>query len=200
MKVFVETGTFLGDTVEMMLSSEHAFDLLYSVELDLDLAVAAQHRFAAEDRVAIVQGSSPDVLKQILRPEWETTFYLDAHRTGMGNAMRRKLRRRFTAHDARYGECPVLRELDAILDVDWHVGPQIVIDDAHMFDHSDDFWATNLGQKYRKAQWPTTEQIVEKLRGYSVSKIKNKRERPALLATLRREEGSDESFRSDSGV
>lgn len=128
---FIETGTFLGDTIE---SLKHNFNKLISIELSEELAQKAQKRFIEDSNVAIIYGDSgkilPDILKETLEP---CLFWLDGHysseffigseyiRTAKGNK-----------------ETPILEELDAILShpVKNHV---ILIDDARCFTGKGDY-------------------------------------------------------------
>ena len=57
-RVFVETGTFMGDTVQAMRKSA---DRIYSIELDAGLAAAAQKRFASDPRITILRGDSGEL-------------------------------------------------------------------------------------------------------------------------------------------
>jgi hypothetical protein len=107
--VFVETGTYLGDTVE---EASHRFDHVYSIELRPDRVVAARHRFEDFPNVAILEGDSAAVLP-ILLPDLgiaKCLFWLDGH---FGDAT------------------PILAELDAVLPFE---GARVVlIDDARDF-------------------------------------------------------------------
>ena len=63
LRVFVETGTCLGDTVE---SLKNDFDRVFSIELSNQLAARAQRRFASDANVTIVQGDSSKELHKLL--------------------------------------------------------------------------------------------------------------------------------------
>src|SRR5438876_3485789 len=78
--VLVETGTFLGDTVYVLRKE---FARIISIELDPQLATAAQRRFARNSNVTVLAGDSscllPDVLRNLDMP---VLFWLDAHWSG----------------------------------------------------------------------------------------------------------------------
>lgn len=115
--VFVETGTYFGDTV---LAVRDQFRRLYSVELSADLARLAQGRFRGDPHVTILQGDSAAVLPRLLSEVREPClFWLDGHYSEGVTA-----RGRHTT--------PVLTELEAIFahPVRGHV---ILIDDARLF-------------------------------------------------------------------
>lgn len=79
--IFVETGTFKGDTVNLAL--EAGFNRVYSCELNVELFNNCVKRFENNINVTIIHGDSIDaldiILKQITGP---ATFWLDAHASG----------------------------------------------------------------------------------------------------------------------
>lgn len=115
--VFIETGTYFGDTVMAVKSS---FDKIHSIELGQELAVSAKKRFSQYPNIQIHQGDSAKILSQILtgisRP---ATFWLDAHCS-----------EGITCGDDEY--LPLVKELEVIFK-HWQPGSVILIDDArHM--------------------------------------------------------------------
>jgi hypothetical protein len=115
--VFVETGTFYGDTLAAV---ENDFDRLYSIELHPRLAQRAERRFRHNPRVTIVQGDSASrlgpVLHQVSGP---AVLLFDGHYSG-------KLTARGDV------DTPILGELD----VAFREGTPddvILIDDARLF-------------------------------------------------------------------
>jgi len=77
-RLFVETGTDKGNCVQRALDA--GFQRVVSVELNPELARNANRRFANNLNVAILEGSSPVVLRQVLPAILEPcTFWLDAH-------------------------------------------------------------------------------------------------------------------------
>ena len=75
--VLVETGTYLGTTVDALRDS---FERVYSIELDTALYERAQARFAGDDRIRILQGDSGKLLGKLAQEiEEPCLFWLDAH-------------------------------------------------------------------------------------------------------------------------
>ena len=121
--VLIETGTYLGDMVHAMKKS---FTRIISFELDQTLAAQAQHRFANDNHIQIVQGDSGRLLAEHLKNINEPClFWLDGHYSG-GITAKGTL------------ETPIKNELTAILShlVDGHV---ILIDDARCFTGENDY-------------------------------------------------------------
>lgn len=76
-KVLVETGTFIGDTVEYF---KKTFEKVYSIELAEELARKAQKRFQNDSNVTIIQGDSAEVLSTLIPQVNEPIlFWLDGH-------------------------------------------------------------------------------------------------------------------------
>ena len=101
-KVFIETGTYRGDTVNLALDEE--FDDIYSIELNDDLYESASKLFQNEPRVKLYHGDSVDCLIDILNEvTGPATFWLDAHASG-------------PLPGGRTGGSPLLDELKLIKD------------------------------------------------------------------------------------
>ena len=116
-QVFIETGTYLGDTVHAL---RRRFREIHSIELDLTLCEAARRRFAGVRSVTIHQGDSATVLPELLsRLAEPALFWLDGHFSGG-----------VTARGQR--DTPIQDELRCILrhPVEGHV---VLIDDARLF-------------------------------------------------------------------
>jgi hypothetical protein len=120
---FVETGTYLGDTVQFV---EAKFDRVVTIELNLDLYNRATRRFAGSSNVTVLHGDSGAVLPEVLATiDTPALFWLDGHYS--------------EGITARGGsDTPILRELAAILahPVTGHV---VLIDDARCFDGRGDY-------------------------------------------------------------
>lgn len=115
--VFIETGTYFGDTV---LAVKDQFRRLYSVELSADLARLARARFRGDPHITILRGDSETVLPGILAGVQEPClFWLDGHYSEGVTALGRHA-------------TPILTELETIFahPVKGHV---ILIDDARLF-------------------------------------------------------------------
>lgn len=115
---FVETGTYMGDTVELALEAE--FSRVHSTELDPTLFGAAVSKFCDNPQVSIWLGDSalllPEIVSKIKDP---ATFWLDAHASG-------------PLPGGVSGGSPVLDELKAIAasPIKTHT---IFIDDVRLF-------------------------------------------------------------------
>lgn len=116
LKVFVETGTYFGDTLD---SLKGEFDKLYSIELNKSLHKMAQRRFRSEaDHIELIQGDSGDQLAHVMaKINQPTLFWLDAHFNEGLNARE---------------DSPILRELEPIFAAK-DFGHIILIDDARWF-------------------------------------------------------------------
>jgi hypothetical protein len=128
--IFIETGTFLGDTIQSLLSE---FKILYSVELSEELALRAQKRFANADNVKIISGSSDIELKAILNEVKDPVlFWLDGHYSGEFTHNTEFIK---TAKGAL--NTPVVNELKLILSI--NIPHIILIDDARLFNGTMDY-------------------------------------------------------------
>ena len=78
---FVETGTYMGETV--FLAMQAGFQFIHSIELNEDLYLKATAKFINHRGIKIWQGDSalclPSVIKELKGP---ATFWLDAHASG----------------------------------------------------------------------------------------------------------------------
>jgi hypothetical protein len=97
---FVETGTYLGDTVNVM---KFYFDRVLSVELSEELHKRNRERFKNFRNIILWCGSSSKLMPEILRyaGDGRILFWLDAHYSGQGTA-------------GEMQECPIMSELAAI--------------------------------------------------------------------------------------
>lgn len=125
-KILIETGTYLGDMVEIC---RHTFEKVYSVELSEKLYKKAQRRFNTIPNVELHCGDSavklPEILNTISQP---CLFWLDGHYSG-GVTAKGNL------------ECPVREELAAILK---HASSHVIlIDDARLFNGTQDYPTIN---------------------------------------------------------
>lgn len=146
--VFIETGTYQGDTTRAAVDA--GFRSVHTIEVCGRHVARARQRFATEPRVTVHCGSSPDVLPSVCDPDRATTFFLDGHYQGG----------ELDEIDPRLGQCPLLMELDIINAVPWIVKPYIVIDDAFVFSASTSRMAfVNLDPR----QWPTLAEVMAKL-------------------------------------
>jgi hypothetical protein len=116
-RVFVETGTYRGDTIAALAG---VVERCVTIEWDEQLWRAARDRFASDPRIEVLHGDSGELLPKIVSELREPAlFWLDAHYSGSG-----------TARGAL--DTPIVRELRAVLahPVRDHV---VLIDDAREF-------------------------------------------------------------------
>jgi len=121
-RVFIETGTYRGDTLDAL---KHHVALAYSIELAPELASRARVRFAVDPHVEILCGDSAVLLPEILDDLYEPALlWLDGH-WSMGETAK--------ADDF---ETPIQAELEAVLGhrVRDHI---VLIDDARLFGSGD---------------------------------------------------------------
>jgi hypothetical protein len=121
-KVFVETGTYLGDTTN---SLSRYFNKIYTFEISEDLVSMAKKRFENQKHIEIVHGDSGVELENILpKINEKTIFWLDGHYSeGFLYSKRNNL------------DTPIIKEIETIFksnikDLD----NIILIDDAFEFD------------------------------------------------------------------
>lgn len=115
---FIETGTYLGDTVH--LAVEAGYKKVHSTELNSELFSNAVKLFASNQRVQIWLGDSVDILPEILESvKTPATYWLDAHASGpLGGG--------------KSGGSPVIDELRLIRDLGNNEST-IFIDDRRLF-------------------------------------------------------------------
>lgn len=141
----VETGTYLGDTVEFFRAR---CARIFSIELSEEYARNAQQRFRAFKHIEILQGDSGvllgEVLKRLKRP---ALFWLDGHYSG-GR----------TAKSAR--DTPIASELKSIFahPLETHV---ILIDDARLFDGAGDYLSLAAFRDNLRQERPGYTMLVE---------------------------------------
>lgn len=122
---FIETGTYLGDTVKMILDYGK-FAPIYSSELDPKLFEDANKLFENNPSVYIMEGDSVDVLDILAKSgvfNQPCTFWLDAHASG-------------PQPGGRFGGSPVIKELEAIKQGGCKTHT-IFIDDRRLFGSSE---------------------------------------------------------------
>lgn len=121
-RMFVETGTYTGETVASML---WRFERLVSIELHPCFAQRARERFAPFRHVTILEGDSSLLVRKLLKTLDEPAlFWLDAHYSGAG-----------TAHGEK--QTPVMEELGAIFET--RLPHVVLIDDAREFTGDGEF-------------------------------------------------------------
>lgn len=137
-KIFIETGTYKGDTVEYV---KNDFDKIFTIELSEKYANGSIERFKNESKIKIIRGDSgielPKLLNNISEP---CMFWLDGHYSYHDTALSNK-------------ETPILEEIKPILLK--HENHIILIDDARLFigrhNYPTIFSFVNFVKKYNKS-------------------------------------------------
>ncbi|MFN3404609.1 MAG: hypothetical protein ACK40G_10975 [Cytophagaceae bacterium] len=134
--LFIETGTFLGDMVDMQ---KKRFKKIISIELQHELFVNAKNRFKKYPGITILEGDSGKVLNKIM-PEINdpAIFWLDGHYSGFETARGDK-------------DCPIYEELAAIFSGK-ELSHVILIDDARCFTGEGDYPKVEALASYIKSK------------------------------------------------
>lgn len=121
--ILIETGTYLGDMVEVQ---KRFFKKIYSIELGEELFINAVKRFEEDKNVEILLGDSGIILNDLMPKINEPAiFWLDGHFSAGITAKGQK-------------ECPIFEELTAIFAVP-KFNHTILIDDARLFSGFNDY-------------------------------------------------------------
>ena len=77
-EAFIETGTYLGNTVSAM---RNVFKYIYSIELSEELYSQAVKRFAGDQHIKLLFGSSTEKLEEaaLMTADLRSVLWLDAH-------------------------------------------------------------------------------------------------------------------------
>ena len=135
---FIETGTFMGDTIDVM---KDYFTKVYSIELDKYLCVRARKIFSKNKNVKVYWGDSGVVIKKLIKDlDKPTLFWLDAHYSGGVTAKGVK-------------DTPIMTELTEILKskIKGHI---VLIDDARLFTGKNSYPKLSWMRKHLKENYP----------------------------------------------
>lgn len=158
-EVFIETGAGGGATLYGAV--HQPFKEIHSIEIDRGRFEEVSAIFKDHPQVKIHCGDSRAILPHIITPAKTTAFWLDAHWSG-GNYREAKPE----------DECPLMGELEVIMDVEWEELPLIVIDDSFFFNGQ--WWVTHEdGDPYHREEWPTLHEVGAALPGYEVTDWEN---------------------------
>lgn len=126
-RIFVETGTYMGDTIYNVKS---AYEKVYSIELNKSYVERAMRVFEHDRNVHLIHGDSSECMGPLCRSiDAPTFFWLDGHWSGG-----------CTARGAK--DCPLLEEIASIVE---NCKPKcvIAIDDVRLFGtHATEDWST----------------------------------------------------------
>ena len=111
-KTFIETGTFVGNTLAEAMPK---FDRLFSIELSPDLHARCTDRFKGMSKIRLYQGSSRTMLAKMTKDAGDVPmlFWLDAHYSAGETAKEGKgylEDRRPSANMDPYEVCAILME------------------------------------------------------------------------------------------
>lgn len=145
LNIFVETGTFEGDTIE---SVKDLFSEIHSVELSEEYFRFCKDRFKDNNAINLYLDNSPIFLEklQLSISKKSVLYWLDAH---------------WCVADKTVGEksqCPLLEELKAIKSL--NDKSIIIIDDARLFIAPPPF-------PHEISQWPDFESVIKTLKTLS---------------------------------
>ena len=116
---YIETGTFKGKNLEVVLHSDR-YSNVHSIDLSHEWYSYNKVKFRNHKGLDLHLGDSAEVLTQLIPKIAEPVhFFLDAHYSGPGTAFGKK-------------ETPLLEELEAISRFSLSVGTVIIIDDCRM--------------------------------------------------------------------
>ena len=144
--VFIETGTYMGDTVEHV---KEYFGSIFSIELSEELAGEAKNRFKNENKINIIQGDSATKLPEILSAiHGNCTFWLDGHYSSefqLGDS--------YIVTGKGDKETPIAEELLHIASNPFqrHL---ILIDDARLFNGKNDYPQKSTLKELVKKHFP----------------------------------------------
>jgi hypothetical protein len=156
--VFIETGIYLGDTLRDLFDNNNfdGIDEIFSIEIEMkyiELSLSRHSILKEDNRVNIIHGDSYIEIPKIIenRKNKRILFWLDAHFSGGP-----------TGKSQKYGECPVMGELDSLNIL--KEKPIIIIDDVTFF--IDEEWENGniLSSNHNKNDWPDIEKIKNKIR------------------------------------
>lgn len=159
--LWIETGTFMGGGV--MSAIELGFKEIHTIDVYQRMS---RESFPSDKRVVVWEGKSHEILAGLLSHpssgNRDTVFWLDAHFQGD----------RQEEMDQSVGECPLLLELDEIIKVKWTASVLVCIDDLSLF--LPEYWERHPRRGlYTKKDWPTEEQIKDKLKGWGIYQRRN---------------------------
>lgn len=124
--VFVETGTFQGDTVHLIANNDICRpSCIISIELSEIFFINCKKRFESNQNIHIYNGNSKyDLYDRIKDVQTKITFWLDSHWSGIPNV-----------GCAQITVCPILEELEQIKNHNLK-NHTIMIDDIRLMNNS----------------------------------------------------------------
>ncbi len=145
--IFLETGTYKGNTVQRALEF---FPEIHSIELGKKFYLDAVNRFKNHNNVHLYLGDSANVLPKILPHLNNKTiaFWLDGHYSGGATAKGEQ-------------DTPIMKEIEAIAKTQTY-DSILLIDDIRLFDTI----VTN-NKEHRQPGYPIVQDIVAKINSFN---------------------------------
>jgi hypothetical protein len=135
---FIETGTFKGDTTDVL---KNIAEKVYTIELSSEYHLRAVSRFKDCNNVECLLGDSTSMLPIVLqRLKGKPLFWLDGHYSGGDTAQGEK-------------DSPINEELQSIFDAGIKEAV-ILIDDARCFGYSKDYPSLDELRNKILSLWP----------------------------------------------
>ncbi len=141
-EIFVETGTFNGDTIELVKDS---FPEIYSIEISSEHYKKACIRFAGYPHIRLIEGNSATTLSNLFNTKLihkSVLFFLDAHWCVAED------------HSGLQSQCPLLEEIISIRNL--NEKSMILIDDARLF-------TSSPLEPHNIDNWPLFSEIISAL-------------------------------------
>jgi len=136
-EIFVETGSFHGDTIE---SVKNIFPEIHSIEISKELFDNCAKRFEDDIHVHLYHGKSPELLRKIRKKiKKNALFWLDAHWCEAINTGGKK------------SQCPLIDEIKAITPL--READVVFIDDARLFTAPPPF-------PHEVSDWPDFNELI----------------------------------------
>ena len=139
--VFIETGTFKGDTIDVI---KNYFNHIYSIELSEYYYNQVINKFGSDPKISFIHGDSATALQEIVPKVQDRSivFWLDAHWC-VANSTAGEL-----------SQCPLLAELCAIKKL--NTKSIIIIDDARLF-------LATPQEPHEVSNWPSLHEVIQTL-------------------------------------
>jgi hypothetical protein len=152
--VWIETGTYRGNGIVVALG--FGFRELHTIEVCQKTFQELNPELCMNSKVHRYLGSSRECLRPIIDKviNRNVVFWLDGHYQGESQKERDSI-----------SECPLMDELEAIVNTKWQRSVLVCIDDANLFEEA--YWATGAGrEKFTPADWPRDYDIMDMMQGW----------------------------------
>ena len=138
-KVFVETGTYYGNTAVWAASY---FDTVITIEYSQEIFTRTAAKYANYENIKFMHGDSRSVLREVVQYlNSPAVFWLDSHWSGGETG-------------GQEDECPLIEELEIIMGSDY--SHFIFIDDARLF-------LSPPPKPHKIEHWPSIDKVIQSL-------------------------------------